>query len=121
MSNICQDDVIHEPSHIEVDVSGLDLLRHDVLCQCHKTFFSPSQMKMLEGLSQTIEQHGFFIFINNRGHHRQGATAYKAFEANLQPKPLFRWTKNVFFECYREVQTIKNLLTDMIFAMKIFF
>jgi hypothetical protein len=65
-----------------------------------------------------MEQRVFCIWIDYRGHHRKGVAFYNATQVNLQQKPWFHWTKNVFFEHDREAQTRKNLLIDIIFAMK---
>ncbi len=43
-----------------------------------------------------MEQHDFWIFVDYRGHHRKGISIYNATEVNLQPKPWFHYTKNVF-------------------------
>ncbi len=39
----------------------------------------------------------FCIFMDYRGHHRKGAAIYNATWVNLQQKPWFRWTKNMYF------------------------
>ncbi len=59
-----------------------------------------------------MEQHIFCIFIDYRGHHRQGVENFNVDHVNFQPKPCFN-EKSVFFGHYREVQTIKHQLIDI--------
>jgi hypothetical protein len=51
----------------------------------------------------------------------KGVAIYEATLVNLQSKPRFHQTKIIFNEYYREVQTIKKPLIDIIFVVKIFF
>ncbi len=85
--------------------------------------FSENFWKLLKrkGKIKEMEQRIFCIFINYRGNHRKGVAIYEANSVNLQSKPWFHWTKIIFNEYYRELQTIKKPLMDIIFVMKIFF
>ncbi len=63
-------------------------------------------------------EHQFYcILIDYRGHHRKGVAIYSATLVNLQQNLGFLEQK-MFFEHCREVQARKNLLIDIIFAMK---
>jgi hypothetical protein len=43
-----------------------------------------------------MEQHVYYILIDYRGCHRKGVAIYNTISVNLQQKPWFHLTKNVF-------------------------
>jgi hypothetical protein len=65
-----------------------------------------------------MEQHAFCILIDYRGHHRKGVANYIATYLNLQQKPWFHWTKNVFLNITLRFKQEKSLLIDIILPRK---
>jgi hypothetical protein len=65
-----------------------------------------------------MEQHVFGIFNYYRGHHRKGVAIYNAHLSSYTTKTLVSLNKKYIFEHYREIQTRKYLLIDIIFVMK---
>ncbi len=79
-------------------------------------FFNPDQEKMLLKID-SMEQHNLCIFMDYSEHHRKFIMPLKS----IFNKTLASLNKKCIFEHCRDVRTIKNILIDTIFVMKMFF
>jgi hypothetical protein len=56
-----------------------------------------------------MEQCVFCIFIVYRGHHKKGVAIYDATSINLQPKPWFHLTNDVFLNTTERFKQEKSI------------
>jgi hypothetical protein len=56
-----------------------------------------------------MEQPVFCIFIDYRGHHKKGVAIYDATSINLQPKPWFHLTNDVFLNTTERFKQEKSI------------